>query len=203
LNIYKVVTKPLDTNAYLITTDDHKKGIIVDPGFESFERLMVLAKKDDTELLGVYLTHSHFDHIADVYRFKEELGLKVFVHIEDAKNVEEPGSDGIFSMPGMKGVLVDGYLKDEDSVNFGNLTFKVIHTPGHSPGSVLFYFEEKKILISGDTIFRGTYGRVDLTHSDPEKMKLSLAKIKQLPDDVLIYPGHGGSTHIGREKKWL
>jgi hydroxyacylglutathione hydrolase len=203
LNIHKIVTKPLDTNAYLIISEKTKKAIVVDPGFESFDRIMALVKNEEAEIHGIYLTHSHFDHIADVARFQRELDLKVFVHEEDAKNVEEPGSDGIFSAPDLEGAKVSGFLKDGEEVVFGDLSFRVIHTPGHSPGSVLFYFEEKKVLISGDTIFRGTYGRVDLPHSDPEKMKSSLAKIKELPEDVQIYPGHGGSTHIGREKRWL
>ena len=203
MHIHKIVTKPLDTNAYLITSEKTKKAIIIDPGFESFDRLMALVKKEEAEIVGIYLTHSHFDHIADVARFQKDLNLDVFVHEEDAKNVEEPGSDGIFSAPELKGAKVTRFLHDGEKVSFGDLTFLVIHTPGHSPGSVLFYFEEKKVLISGDTIFRGTYGRVDLPHSDPLKMKRSLAKIKELPEDVQIYPGHGGSTHIGREKKWL
>ena len=76
LNIHKIVTKPLDTNTYLITSEKTKKAIIVDPGFESFDRIMALVKKEDTEIVGIYLTHSHFDHIADVARFQRELDLK-------------------------------------------------------------------------------------------------------------------------------
>jgi glyoxylase-like metal-dependent hydrolase (beta-lactamase superfamily II) len=131
------------------------------------------------------------------------MGWPVYVHREDAENLRVPGSDGIPNTYGIEGAEPDGMLADGDEKVLGLLRFKVVHTPGHSPGCVLFYFEKEKVLISGDTLFRGTYGRVDLPSSNPQKMKESLAKIKQFPDDVTVYPGHGGSTTIGREQRWL
>lgn len=201
--IEKVVAAPLDTNAYLIGCEERHKAIIIDPGYQTSERLSLLIKKYEVVVEGIYLTHTHFDHIADVAGLKRKFGWQVFVHKEDAGNLRVPGSDGIPNTYGIEGAEPDGFLVDGEERVFGHLRFRVIHTPGHSPGCVLFYFENEKVLISGDTLFRGTYGRVDLPSSNPEKMKESLAKIKQLPDDITVYPGHGGSTTIGREKRWL
>ncbi len=201
--IEKVVAGPLETNAYLLGCEQTKKGIVIDPGKGSTERLLLLIKKHDLVIEGIYLTHSHFDHIADVARLKKEKGWPVYIHKEDAGNLKDPGSDGIPNMFGLEGVMPDGYLEDGEERNLGNMQFLVIHTPGHSFGGVCFYFVKEKALISGDTLFRGTYGRTDLPTSSPEKMKASLEIIRCLPDDVNVYPGHGGPTTIGREKKWL
>ncbi len=201
--IEKVVAGPLETNAYLVGCEITKKAMIIDPAFESSERLLLLIKKHGLAVDAIYLTHSHFDHIADVAKLKKEKGYLVYVHKEDAGNLRKPGSDGIPDMLGLQPVEPDGYLEEGQVRKMGNLTFTCIHTPGHSLGSVLFYFFEEKVLFSGDTLFKGTYGRVDLPTSDKEKMKTSLEKIKKLSDDVVVYPGHGGLTTIGREKKWL
>lgn len=201
--IEKVVAGPLETNAYLIGCEQTKKGIVIDPGKGSSERLLLLIKKHDLAIEGIYLTHSHFDHIADVARLKKEKGWPVYIHKKDAGNLIDPGSDGIPNMFGLEGVTPDGYLEDGEEKKLGKMCFLVIHTPGHSFGGVCFYFVEEKVLISGDTLFKGTYGRTDLPTSSPEEMKTSLEIIRRLPDDVSVYPGHGGSTTIEREKKWL
>lgn len=201
--IEKVVAGPLETNAYLVGCESTKKAIVIDPGFKSCERLLLLVEKFGLDIEAIYLTHSHFDHIADVASLKKKKRCFVYVHQEDAENLRRPGSDGIPDMFGIEGVEPDGYLVEGEKRCIGNLGFTCIHTPGHSLGSLLFYFSDEKVLFSGDTLFRGTYGRVDLPTSDKEKMKASLEKIKKLPDDVIVYPGHGGSTTIGREKKWL
>ncbi|MBM3193258.1 MAG: MBL fold metallo-hydrolase [Chlamydiae bacterium] len=201
--IEKVVAGPIETNAYLVGCEITKKGIIIDPGFETSERLLQLIEKFGLVIEGIYLTHSHFDHIADVATLKKKKGYLVYVHEEDKENLRHPGSDQIPDMLGLTGVEPDGYFVDGEERRIGSLTCICIHTPGHSLGSVLFYFREQKVLFSGDTLFKGTYGRVDLPRSDKEKMKVSLEKIKKFPDDVVVYPGHGGSTTIGREKRWL
>ncbi len=201
--IEKVIAAPLETNAYLIGCEKSHKAIVIDPGHDSTERLLLLIKKHELTVIGIYLTHSHFDHIADVARLKREMGWPVYIHSEDAGNLIDPGSDGIPNTYGIEGVEPDGYIEDGEQRQVGELQFRVIHTPGHSRGGVLLYFYNEKVLISGDTLFRGTYGRTDLPTSDPKMMKASLEKIKHLPDDLVVYPGHGGLTTIGREQKWL
>ncbi len=201
--IEKVVAGSLQTNAYIIGCESSGKAIVIDPGYGSSERLLILLKKHNLHVEAIYLTHSHYDHIADVKKLKDEQGWPVYVHAEDGENLRNPGSDGIPNLWNLEGVEPDGYLVDGEERTVGKMRFLIIHTPGHSPGGSLFYFPEEKVLISGDTLFKGTYGRTDLPTSDPEKMKSSLAIIKRLPDDVIVYPGHGGLTTMEREKKWL
>ena len=88
-------------------------------------------------------------------------------------------------------------------MNLGKLKFKIIHTPGHSPGGVCLYEQKEKVLFSGDTLFKGTYGRTDLHHSDSAEMNLSLKKLMKLPDDTKVYSGHGKETTIKEERKWV
>lgn len=201
--IEKVVAGPLETNAYLVGCEESHEGIVIDPGLSSSKRLLLLIEKHKLLVHRIYLTHSHFDHTADVAGLKESRGWQVFVHPEDAENLRTPGSDGLPNILMLKQVEPDGFLLEGQEHWIGKLRFIVMHTPGHSPGGVVFYFPEEKVLFSGDTLFRGTYGRVDLPTSDGEKMKASLEKIKKLPDDVIVYPGHGSATTIGVEKRWL
>ena len=201
--VEKVVAGTLQTNAYLVGCPSSHKAIVIDPGYGSSERLLVLIKKHQLTVEAIYLTHSHYDHIADVKKLKDEFGWPVYVHEEDSENLRNPGSDGIPNLWNLLPVEPDGYLKNGDELTVGRFKFRVIHTPGHSPGGVLFYFWEEKILFSGDTLFKGTYGRTDLPTSNPEKMKASLDIINKLPEDVIEYPGHGGLTTMEREKKWL
>ena len=195
--IERVIAGPLHTNAYVVGF--HGKGVIIDPGYESREPLLALVHQHQLTIEAIWLTHSHFDHIAELYAFKTMEGWPIYVHERDAENVRQPGSDGIPNFLNVRGVEPDGYFSDRAS--FGELTCEVIPTPGHSPGGVCFYFAEQKVLFSGDTLFKGTYGRVDQPHASAADMKASLRRLGQLPDDVIVYPGHGGVTTMGEEKR--
>ena len=201
--IEKVIAPPYATNAYLIGCEKSHKAIVIDPGFQTKDKLLSLIEKHQLTVDGIYLTHSHFDHIADAAKLKNEKGWPIYVHKEDAGNVLHPGSDGIPFNLDIEGADVDGYLEDGDEKFVGELRFLVLHTPGHSPGGVCFYFPTELVLFSGDTLFKGTYGRTDLPRSDSNKMKASLEKLKKYPDELLIYPGHASLTKLGREKTWL
>ncbi len=201
--IEKVIAPPYATNAYLVGCEKSRKAIVIDPGFQTKDKLLHLIEKHHLIVEGIYLTHSHFDHIADVALLKREKGWPVYVHKDDAGNVEHPGSDGIPFNLTIDGVKPDGYLEDNGERMVGEMKFVVLHTPGHSPGCVCFYFPEELVLFSGDTLFKGTYGRTDLPRSDEIKMKSSLERLKKLPDELLVYPGHASLTKLGREKTWL
>jgi len=191
---------PIDTNAILVACPKKKVAIIIDPAFGSAPHFLERAKKEGFSFQGIYLTHSHWDHIGDLKMLKEKLHLPVFVHKDDAEYVEHPPKR--FCPLEIEGVVPDHYLKDGEIISVGDLTFKVIHTPGHSLGSVCFYFEKEKVLISGDTLFKGTIGRVDLPTSDPTLMWRSLKKLSELPHDTQVFPGHGDETTIGAEQ-WI
>ncbi|MCP5509389.1 MAG: MBL fold metallo-hydrolase [Chlamydiales bacterium] len=189
---------PFSTNAYVLI--DGSKGLIFDPAPGS--ALAIIEALSDVEVLGIYLTHSHWDHIADAFQLKEKFNIPVFVHALDSANLERPGSDGLPLMFPIQGLIPDGFLSDGQKIYFNHNLIEVIHTPGHSPGGVCFYFPEEGVLFSGDTLFKGTIGNLSFPTSNSDAMWQSLAKLAKLPKNTRVYPGHGAATSIGAES-WL
>ncbi len=189
-------TGPIDTNSYLLICPSSKSAAVIDVGQNSAKELSSYAEKHQLKLEKILLTHSHWDHIADV----SHLNIPVYIHQDDEANVVNPGSDGLPLFIPIQGVKVDHHLKDGEVIDVGDLRIKVIHTPGHTPGGVCFYLEEQKILFSGDTLFQGAIGRMDLpTACPPLKMIESLKKLEVLPRETIVYPGHGDKTTIKQE----
>lgn len=202
--IVKVVTAgPVATNSYLVGCSKTRVGCIIDPAANSSELLQRLIQKHSLSIQGIYLTHSHWDHFADAAKLKREYGYPLFCHSSAADNLARPGSDGIPMIIKIESVKPDGFLQDGESVSLGALTFSVIHTPGHSPGCVCFYFAKEGILFSGDVLFKGTHGNVSFPTSDERLIEGSLLKLMDLPDSVRVYPGHGEETTIGQERGWI
>lgn len=193
---------PFGTNAYLIGCENTGKGIFIDPAPESAEKLLKAAKKHKLQIEAIYLTHSHWDHIADVAVLKEKLSLNIYIHPKDAENLKHPGSDHVPLFMKVKGAEPTHFLEEGQLHHIGDLNFIVIHTPGHCPGSVCFYFEKEKVLISGDTLFKGTIGTLSLPTGEEEKMWASLKKLALLPPSTKVYPGHGDSTTL-KEEEWI
>ena len=193
---------PYSTNSYVIA-DANRVGAIIDPTFDSARPIEAIIEANGIKIVAIYLTHSHLDHIADLAKLKKRFNCPVFVHKLDRPNVVDPGSDGLPLPCKIEGVEPEGEFEEGKMYECGSLSFKILHTPGHSRGSVCLYFKEEKALISGDTLFRGTIGRIDLPGSDSDAMFLSLKKLENLPEDVRVYPGHGSATTIREEKKWL
>ena len=189
----------IDTNSYLLACSSSKLAVVIDASQNSAEGLMRYVEKHQLKMEKILLTHSHWDHIADVAFLKNHFDIPIYVHQNDAANVEKPGSDGLPLLISIQGIKVDHYLVDGEIIDIGDLHARVIHTPGHSPGGVCFYEEEKKVLFSGDTLFQGTIGRVDLPTARPREMLASLKKLEVLPQETIVYPGHGEKTTIGQE----
>lgn len=200
--IAKFPCDPFLTNAYLVGCEKSKKAIIIDPAPNSYENLLIAAQKHELQIEAIFLTHSHGDHIYDVSTLVSKLSIPVYVHPLDAENMRIPGSDGIPMPFEIKGVDDLIYLEEDKSYSVGKLDFSVIHTPGHSPGGVCFYFPLKKVLFSGDTLFKGTIGRLDLPGSNPNHMWESLEKLNKLDKDITVYPGHGDNTQL-KDEAWL
>jgi len=193
---------PFETNAYLVASTSTKQAAIVDPSPGSFQVLVDYLAKHPMQVQKILLTHSHWDHIADVAQLKSHFQVPVYVHALDAPNLEKPGADGLPCWIAIEGVKPDGFLEEGGELSVGDLIFEVIHTPGHSPGSVCLYCPKEGFLLSGDTLFRGSIGNLALPSSQPEKMWPSLDKLAKLPKEVVVYPGHGPKTTIGNEH-WL
>lgn len=185
------------TNAIFLGDTETKKAVCVDPGDGALN--FFSEKAEEWDLEAIWLTHSHFDHIVDVASLKNKFKLPVWVHPLDQENVEKPGIDGLPFQMVIAPCKVDQTFRAEQKVKLGLHEFQVMHLPGHSPGSVAFYSQVDKTLLSGDVLFKAGYGRVDLPHSDPQKMRSSLSILCSLPEDTLVYPGHGETTTIKAE----
>ena len=168
MEIKKIITGALDENCYVLTNNN--ECLIVDPGAD-FPKIKEAI--GDNKILGVLITHSHFDHIGALRNFLTKRSIKIFKR----SNLEEK------------------------EYTIGSFKFKCIHTPGHSKDSVTFYFEDEKIMFIGDFIFKDSIGRVDLPGGDSKEMKVSIEKILQYDNDIVLYPGHYEETTLGEEKE--
>ncbi len=194
---------PFSTNAYVAACEQTREAAIIDPAPDSFSAICAFVEFRELTCRKILLTHSHWDHIADVQRLKEQYGVPVYIHSLDAPNLRQPGADGLPCWLNIPGVEPDVLLKEGLVVPVGNLTFQVIHTPGHSPGSICFYEPQQHVLFSGDTLFKGTIGNLSFPTSQPDLMWPSLDKLSRLPQQTRVFPGHGPETTLAAESTWL
>ena len=200
LKIYTFIGEA--TNCYVIFGEESKEIMCIDPAgdVDKIENLIKNVFKG--KLKYIYLTHCHGDHILGVTELQKRCGGKILIHRIDAIGLNDAkiNLSEIIGLPEIE-LEADSRIDDNDLIHLGNLEFRVIHTPGHTAGSTSLYCEKEKCLFSGDTIFCGTWGRTDLPTSSREDIMNSITKkILILPDDTLIYPGHGKATMLKDEK---
>ena len=187
MNIQKLTLGLYQTNTYLLANDT--EAVVIDPGYEADTILDALAGKT---LKAILLTHGHFDHVGAVKELVAETGCEVWIHAAEA------------TMPPMvtAGPLYFTHTYDEgDTVSpIAGLELTVLHTPGHTPGSVCLLMGRE--MFSGDTLFACSFGRTDLPGGDPRKMMESLRRLASLQGNFFIHPGHGGSTTLDAEKRF-
>lgn len=193
---------PFETNAYVVSCPVTLQTAIIDPAPESALSISTYINHNQLIPTKILLTHSHWDHIGDAAVLKKEYQIPLYMHPYDADNMEHPGSDGLPCWIHIEGVKPDHLVKEDDFIMVGNISFKVIETPGHTPGGLCFYSAEDHVLFSGDTLFKGTIGNISFPTARPHLMWKSLAKLAKLPPDTKVYPGHGSETTIGMEN-WL
>jgi len=188
-------------NCYLIADEKTKEGFIVDPG-GSEDYIANKIKELKIKPIGILLTHGHADHIGGVIGLKEKFNIPIYIHEADANYIKNPDLNLSYDLFRKKiSFEADELLRDGDKIKMGELTIDVIHTPGHTPGGVCFKVEDA--LICGDTIFRFSVGRTDLTGGSMDKLIDSiLRKIMVLDDNTKLYPGHNAPSKIGEEKKY-
>ena len=192
-------TKGITTNVYIVVSKN--EAIVIDPGGEP-DKIIDKLNELNTNLKYIVLTHCHSDHIAAVTDLQKVKGGEVLISEEDGKAVNNPIRNlAPFMGSKLEKIKVDRFLSEGDKIKLGNDEFEIIETPGHTKGGICIYFEKQKVLFSGDTIFKGTYGRTDLPSSSYQDMKDSIQKLMKLPDDIDVYPGHGILTTIKDEKK--
>ena len=193
---------PLDTNAVLFACKKTKKAAVIDPAQGSADTLLQKASSLGFTIEKILLTHSHWDHIVDVYALLQKISVPVYIHPLDAPNLEKPGSDGLPLFFPIHGVKPTHLVHDGEKVSIGELICEVIHTPGHSPGSVCYHLKEQKALFAGDTLFQGSCGNLHLPTGNAEQMWVSLKKLATLDPNTRVIPGHGPDTLIKYES-WL
>ncbi|MEI8124760.1 MAG: MBL fold metallo-hydrolase [Parachlamydiaceae bacterium] len=193
---------PFETNAYVVACPRTHQAAIVDPAPGSFDIITSYIETNHLIPKALLLTHSHWDHIADAAAIKAKYNIPVYIHSLDAPNLESPGADGLPCWITFEGVTPSCLIEEGDTIDIGDLHFEVIHTPGHTPGGVCFYCPGEDILLSGDTLFKGTIGNLSFSTGRPALMWPSLTKLSLLPPKTKVFPGHGGSTTIGNED-WL
>lgn len=190
------------TNCYIVEDEETKETMVIDPGGEPEKIIDMLNKLKVEKLKYIYLTHCHGDHFGGIVKLKEEKGGKVLIHREDSEGLYNHNISltGYIGMQDIE-LEADSRVDDGDLIHVGSLEFKVIHTPGHTKGGTCLYCKEQELLFSGDTLFKGTWGRTDLpTSSFPAIIDSITNKLTVLPDETIIYPGHGRITRIKDEE---
>ncbi len=183
----------LSTNCYLAISKETKEAILIDPGLEFASEAKPIfdqITKGKLKVKFIVNTHGHDDHIKGNTIFQQKLNVPICIHSLDEHYIEAVGTS---KLP------ANVLLEDGSLVQFGNETLNVVHTPGHTPGSICLVGE--KLVFTGDTLFAGSIGRTDFPGGSMSDMRVSLKKLVRLPDSLLVYPGHGEISMIREEKR--
>lgn len=198
-----LVVGPVAANCYVIGDENSKSGIIIDPG-DKADHILSLVNESELKIEFLIGTHGHFDHIGAVAPMKKALGCDFLLHRSDLPFVANSTSTArqwgfdIEQVPDP-----DRYIDDGDVLKIGKLEFKVLHTPGHSPGGICLYLPQENLVFTGDTLFQGSIGRTDLPLGSLESLVHSIqTRLYTLADTTKAYTGHGEPTTIGDEKRY-
>jgi glyoxylase-like metal-dependent hydrolase (beta-lactamase superfamily II) len=190
---------PLEVNCHIIGDEKSGKAMVVDPGGDA-EKIMDIVKKNNLSVEYIVCTHGHFDHIGAVEAIKKATGAKLLLHRDELELYNSaPEHAQLFGLNIGKQPAPDQFVADGDIIKFGSLSFRVMHSPGHSLGSIALYGEG--LALTGDTLFAGSIGRTDLPGSDGGRIGKSLGRLTALPDETEVLCGHGPSSTIGSEKR--
>lgn len=202
INVNSMRLGAIMTNCYMIYDEDKKEAIIIDPADNADYIADRLAEKG-LKPVAVLFTHGHGDHIGAAEELRKKYAIKLYAHKDEDEVLKRP-SYNLSAMMGFEAkITADVLLEDNQEIELGGIKFKVIHTPGHTPGGCCYYIESEKILFSGDTMFYSSYGRTDFPGGSESQLMHSIKdKLLILDDDVKVYPGHEMTTFIGDEKKW-
>jgi glyoxylase-like metal-dependent hydrolase (beta-lactamase superfamily II) len=188
------------TNAYLIADEAAKQAVIFDAPDNTVLPLLDEATRNGWDVIGLWLTHGHFDHIADhalvTRRFPN---AKVLIHALDEPKLKNPRSS-MFPLPfTIPPRSADALVTEGQKLAIGSMPVEVIHTPGHAPGHVMYHFPTEKVLVGGDLIIMGAVGRTDLPDADFATLQQSIRRVMQLDPETLLLPGHGDNSTLKQE----
>lgn len=200
MNIKTLVVGPFGSNCYIVGSEQTREGIIIDPGEEP-DSILANVKKMGLKIVLIVLTHGHLDHMLALKKVKDALKCDFAIHEGDSEGLDKIPSMilGMFNLPRFNPPKPDRLLKDGDTIDFGDIRLKVLHTPGHSLGGICLLGDG--VVFSGDTLFNLGIGRTDLPGGDYEQLMRSIKdKLMTLPDETRVLPGHGPDTTIKDER---
>ena len=198
--LYSLETGAFAANCYLAACEKTRRGILIDPGAEA-GKILRLVREKDIEVTHIVCTHGHIDHIGAAAAVREALDAPLYIHQADSEMLRHPHDALGFYGDKVEPAEADGFLEDGQELTFGSVTLKVLSTPGHSPGSVCLQGEGE--LFSGDTLFAGSIGRTDFPGGNFAQIINSIkTKLLVLPEETVVYPGHGPASTIGEEKRY-
>jgi hydroxyacylglutathione hydrolase len=196
----------IQTNCYVVGCEDTNEGAVIDPGGHP-DRILAEVERLSLTIRYVLNTHAHFDHTDANGALVEATGALLAIHPQDRPLLEASGGAAYFGLQAAPSPPPDLELHDGDRLEIGNLRFQVLHTPGHTPGHVSFHEPMEKVLFDGDLLFRRGIGRTDLPGGNWQQLLHSIQNVLfALPDETVVYSGHGSATTIGEEKRlnpWL
>ncbi len=195
----KLIVGPIETNCYVIGCKKTLEGIVIDPGADG-EKILRVIKRNKLKIKYIVNTHAHIDHIGANKYLKDALGSEICMHEKDIKFLENPSLNlSVLIEREISFPYPDIILTASSQINIGDLQISVLHTPGHTPGSISLVMNE--CVFTGDTLFSGSIGRTDFPLANYSQLMRSINKILALPENSHIYPGHGPSSQVGIEKR--
>jgi hydroxyacylglutathione hydrolase len=203
LKVLIIPVTPFQQNCSLIFDEESKRGAIVDPGGD-VPNILKAIEQSNVTVEKILLTHGHIDHAGGAAELRDALGVQIEgPHKDDLFLLNDlPKSGAKYGMVDARDVVPDRWLEDGNEVTVAGLIFSVLHAPGHSPGSVVFFNDANRFALMGDVLFQGSVGRTDFPYGSHDTLMKSIKeKVLPLGDDVSFLPGHGGASQIGIERK--
>lgn len=200
IEVLRYVVGPVCTNCYLMVNTKKQELLIVDPGGD-VRQLAEAIDQTGAKPAAILLTHGHFDHAMEAERLKERYGIRIYAHEAEQETLENPA----LNLSGMVGKQesyhADVFVRNHEKLQLAGCSIEVLHTPGHTVGGCCYYIADEKILFSGDTLFQESVGRTDFPKGSASDLIRSIREqLMVLPDDVEVFTGHEGCTHIGYER---
>ncbi len=197
----KLTVGPFQENCYIVGDEASGNGVLFDPGDEA-ARISLAVEQTNLEIARIIITHAHIDHVGAVAALVDEYSCPVLMHAEAEPMLKQlPNQALMMGLRFGKVPAVDGYIEDGEILEVGALRFEALYTPGHAPGHLAFYAPAEGLVLSGDALFAGSVGRVDLPGGSMEVLMRSIGeRLLTLPDTTAVYSGHGPETTIGEER---